>query len=188
MRAPEIKWKSLVQLSYDRERESDAIERAAEFGTDDIFVLPEEMDKLHCEVAQEMLREVAPQDLEDVGSAAMATLAGAPEFEYPLNAVGWVDARIQINSGDTEFLPAREVSAAMWYMMKGLTAIESNRFAFIGGKVYFKGNAIEITFLLEPSLATFKFDSPVLPAGLAEERVDRVHQLILAVDRIPDQA
>lgn len=188
MRQTDIKWEDLTQLSFERERMGDAKERAGQGGAEDLFIIPEEMDLLHLEVVQELIREISDDELEEVGAAIIATVNGVSGMTLPLNCVRIVSVAIQLEDGDTIWHRAREVSVALWHQAKSIPAADFLRYVLKEGKVYFNGSSIDIQFIVEPSLAICKFDSAVLPAGKVEERLDRVHQLILAIDRIPDQA
>ncbi len=135
--------------------------------------------------SQALIREVPPELLESIGSAAVSIVTDTTPIEVPLNCIG-------ILSVTTDSGPAVEASVAGYYQRRnisaGLSAVWSPNWdsATSKGRIYWSGaGTAKTVFILEPALSVWQSDVAILPPGYEDEQVDRAFEFLQVPMNMP---
>ncbi len=137
----------------------------------------DELEATLLESAQQQLMALPVGLLESAGSVAVQTADYANGATLPLGAVAVLAARMQVQNGDTKWVPAQRLNVRAWYQAFQAPASVTTKYAFIGGNIVHNGYRLHLVLLIEPQLADFQADSWILPPlGDEEEILDRAHR------------
>ncbi len=183
---PQLTWADLKDQIAQREREAELFIASSQNEEYNPYWDANDVELLLYEISCQLLREIPTDELEAIGSVAINDASYLNGGTLPQSAVKFISASIQKQNGDSVWIPAIRVDPARYYQMKDVSVSDAALYTFIDGKVFFSGNTISLSVLVEPELWEFQADFPILPvAGYDEVRIDWVHKALMAEDFIP---
>lgn len=184
---PQTLWADLIQHIASRERSLESsVAGYGEYEPANPYWDHDEIEQFLLEISQRLLREMSPEMLQSCGPLAVQTLSGTT-ITLPANTIAVLGALQQTTVGDTYWKPAQQVSVSQWYQTYNAPAGHYARYAIVeDGTVIFKGNALQLVVVVEPALAAWQANNPILPpAAFDEDRIAWVHGKLSIQDFMP---
>lgn len=170
-------WQELLDQIEYRSQQGDGASSAASGDEQAPYYKRARIEKYLKEVSTQLLLEIPQAEAEAIGGDAILEMSVSSGDALPLEVISCLAARM-----DNE--PATEVSPAHFFQldlpMDPLYGVKA--YSFFSGNVYHSGTSLDLVLLIEPTLATYRADGVTLPAQYDEVRIERVHQLLLAMD------
>ena len=184
---PQLSWSDRIKYSLTIERESDAFGRDTETDPERMYWTRDDVERLHSEIAQRLLRIVDPVELESLGSAALTQASFVDGSAVPQDLARIVAAAIRPTLSDTP-KPVRDrvLDVSTWYQVEKIAAADMVTYAIIGETFRVKGAKLELLYVREPRLDEFQRNIWILPpVAYFQTACDWVHQQLTVADNLP---
>ncbi len=190
----QLPWTDRLRQSLAIERESDAYSRRSDDDSESTYWTRDDVERLHCEFAQRLLRMLPEAEVEQMGGDDGPPGLGIVRRDFgegdtiEQGVVRMIAGTIQLGAGQP-FLPARgPITPAEWIQLNQFVSSANRQLAYakLGGSMHFFGYRLRLLYVVEPKLTDFQSNAVfVPPAGYFGMACDWVHGMLTAADKFP---
>jgi hypothetical protein len=190
-------WLDRIKEIARREREADPSNTAVTGQLDIRYFKKDHIESLLYDVSLELLGEIPVDEIATISSHAVVTVnfdtsavsPGDPPFpELPLNTIDVIGA--SVDGG-----PVIPTSISGYLQKRGVVdgssvytfAYDATTYGMVTptARIYYTGVVLKMILLVEPTLADFQADHPIIPPGYDEELIARVRRRLHISDFMP---
>lgn len=190
----QLSWNDRLRHSLAIERESDAFDRRSDDDSESTYWTRDDVERLHCEFAQRLLRIVPEEVVEQLGGQDGPPGLGIVRRDFSegdtieQGVVRIIAGTIQLADGKP-YLPARgPIAPAEWVQLNQFVSAAVRPLAYtkLGGSMHFFGHKLRLLYVVEPKLTDFQSNAVFIPpAGYFDMACNWVHGMLTAADKFP---